>query len=108
MSNDWLLGGVANEVQTFFLLAIFAQITKNKAGKAKHCSDNCHIYEDQFEVMMEHGHLNREPLAVPSLWISPEIDSLEALETFDMERFDEYFKLENYQAHPAITYPFSV
>lgn len=107
-SNDWLLGGIANEVQTYFLLAIFAHITGQKPGKAKHCSDNCHIYEDQYAVLMEHKQHERKPFPAPKLWISPEIDSLEALETFDMDKFDDYFKLEGYESHGPIRYPFSV
>lgn len=107
-SNDWLLGGVFNEVQTYFLLAIFAHITGQKPGKAKHCSDNCHIYEDQYEVLMEHKQHERIPFDAPRLWISPEIDSLEALETFDMDKFDDYFKLDGYESHAAINYPFAV
>lgn len=107
-SNDFLLGGLANEVQTYFLLAIFAQITKQPAGVAKHCSDNCHIYEDQYEILMDKRQHERKPFDAPRLWISPEIDSLEALETFDMDKFDDYFKLEGYESHGSIIYPFSV
>ncbi|CAH0447949.1 Thymidylate synthase [Vibrio phage vB_VpaM_sm033] len=104
-SNDWLLGGVFNEVQSYFLLAIMAHITNQKPGVVRHHSDNCHIYEDQWEILMEHKQHEREPLPAPTLWISPEIDSLEKLETFDMDKFEDYFKVEGYQGHPSIMYP---
>lgn len=49
--------------------------------------------------------LKREPLNAPKLIINPDIKSLEDLETW--VSLDD-FKVEGYEYHPAIQYPFSV
>lgn len=102
-SNDLPLGQVFNAPQTFFLLAITAQITGLKAGKVFHKIVNGHIYEDQLELMKEQ--LKREPYAPPKLIINPEIKSLEDLETW--VTVDD-FEVIDYQHHEPIKYPFAV
>jgi thymidylate synthase len=86
------------------LLALVAQITGNKPGKAYHKIVNAHIYEDQLELMRD-VQLKREPFASPQLVINPDIKSLEDLETWVTM---EDFKVEAYQCHEPIAYPFSV
>jgi thymidylate synthase len=103
-SCDVPLGLNFNMVQVYFFLAIMAQITGHKAGKAYHKIVNAHIYEDQLELMRD-VQLKREPLPLPTLKINPEIKTLEDLETW-VTTAD--FEVEGYQSHPAIAFPFSV
>ncbi|MDD9177461.1 thymidylate synthase [Aliivibrio sp. A6] len=102
-SNDLPLGHTFNACQVFFLLAITAQITGLKAGKAYHKIVNGHIYEDQLELMKEQ--LKREPYAPPKLIINPNIKTLKDLETW--VTVDD-FEVVGYEHHEPIKYPFSV
>ena len=103
-SNDFCLGHVFNQVQCYVLLALMAQITGNKPGKVLHVINNVHIYEDQLELFKV-VQLNRDPFPLPKLWINPEIRTLEDLETWVTT---DDFRVEHYEYHPAIVYPFSV
>jgi thymidylate synthase len=103
-SCDVPLGLNFNMVQVYFLLAIMAQITGKKPGKAYHKIVNAHIYEDQLTLMRD-VQLKREPYDSPQLNINPDIKTLEDLETW--VTVDD-FELENYQCHEPIAYPFSV
>lgn len=103
-SCDVPLGLNFNMVQVYFLLAIMAQITGKKPGKAYHKLVNAHIYEDQLSLMQD-VQLKREPYDAPRLKINPDIKSLEDLETW--VTVDD-FELEGYQCHDPIAYPFSV
>ncbi|OCH24032.1 thymidylate synthase [Aliivibrio fischeri] len=103
-SCDVPLGLNFNMVQVYFLLAIVAQITGHKAGKAYHKIVNAHIYEDQLELM-QNVQLKREPLQAPIFKINPEIKSLEDLETW--VTMDD-FEVVGYESYEAIKYPFSV
>lgn len=103
-SCDVPLGLNFNQIQCFVLLALVAQITGHKAGKAYHKIANAHIYENQLELMRD-AQLTREPFASPQLKINPEIKSLEDIETW-VTRDD--FEVTGYQCHEAIQYPFSV
>lgn len=103
-SADIPLGLVFNLVQVYFLLAIVAQITGNKPGKAYHKIVNAHIYEDQLELMRD-VQLKRTPLPAPKLKINPDIKSLKDLETW--VTLDD-FEVEGYEYHEPIKYPFSI
>jgi len=103
-SCDVPLGLNFNQIQVFFFLAIMAQITGLKPGKAYHKIVNAHIYEDQLELMRD-VQLKREPFPSPKLIINPDIKTLEDLETW--VTMDD-FKVEGYQCHDPIAYPFSV
>ena len=98
------LGLNFNQIQVFVLLALVAQITGNKPGKAYHKIVNAHIYEDQLELMRD-VQLKREPFESPKLHINPKIKSLEDIETW--VTLDD-FTVEGYECHEAIKYPFSV
>jgi thymidylate synthase len=103
-SCDVPLGLNFNQVQVFTFLALMAQITGKKAGKAYHKIVNAHIYEDQLELMVD-VQLKREPFPSPQLKINPKIQSLKDLETWvTMEDFD----VLDYECHDAIKYPFAV
>lgn len=103
-SCDVPLGLNFNQVQVFFFLAIMAQITGLKAGTAYHKIVNAHIYDDQLELMRD-VQLKRDPFPSPKLIINPDIKSLKDLETW--VTMDD-FKVEGYQSHDAISYPFAV
>ncbi|MDP6165980.1 MAG: thymidylate synthase, partial [Gammaproteobacteria bacterium] len=74
-SCDVPLGLNFNMVQVYFFLAIMAQITGHKAGKAYHKIVNAHIYEDQLPLMRD-VQLKRQPLPLPTLNINPAIKTL--------------------------------
>jgi len=103
-SCDVPLGQNFNQIQVFTLLALMAQITGHKAGKAYHKIVNAHIYEDQLELMRD-VQLKREPYPSPKLHINPDIKSLEDIETW--VTLDD-FEVEGYRYHEPIAYPFSV
>jgi thymidylate synthase len=103
-SCDVPLGLNFNQVQCFVLLALMAQITGLKPGKAYHKIVNAHIYEDQLELMRD-VQLKREPFESPSFHINPKIKSFEDVETW--VTIDD-FSVEGYEHHPAIAYPFAV
>jgi len=103
-SCDVPLGLNFNQVQVYTLLAIVAQITGHKAGKAYHKIVNAHIYEDQLPLMRD-VQLKRTPFPSPQLKINPEIKSLVDIETW-VTTSD--FEVSGYQCHDAIQYPFSV
>lgn len=103
-SIDVPLGLVFNQVQVYTLLALMAQITGLKPGKAYHKLVNAHIYENQMDLMINEQ-LKREPLPLPTLKINPDIKTLEDIETW--VTVDD-FVVEGYQHHDPIKYPFSV
>ncbi|MFK4132284.1 thymidylate synthase [Pseudomonas luteola] len=103
-SCDVPLGLNFNMVQVYVLLALMAQITGHKAGKAYHKIVNAHIYENQLELMRD-VQLKRDPLPSPVLRINPDIKTLEDLETW--VTLDD-FSVEGYQYHEPINYPFAV
>ncbi|KTF12848.1 thymidylate synthase [Pseudoalteromonas sp. H103] len=103
-SCDVPLGLNFNQIQCFVLLALVAQITGHKAGKAYHKIANAHIYENQLELMRD-VQLKREPFESPKLAINPKIKTLEDIETW-VTRDD--FEVTGYQSHEPIQYPFSV
>ena len=102
-SWDGPLGGNFNEVQCWALLAITAQITGHKVGKATHSINNAHIYEDQLELVKEQ--VERVPYPAPKFHINSDIKTLKDLETW--VTMDD-FAVTEYQHHPAIKYPFTV
>lgn len=102
-SIDVPLGLVFNMVQVYTFLALMAQITGLKPGIAYHKMVNCHIYENQIDLIKEQ--LAREPFESPRLHINPEIKSLEDVLTWVSK---DDFTVEGYHCHPAISYPFSV
>ena len=104
-SNDFLLGQVFNMVQCYTLLALMAQITGLKPGIARQKIINLHIYEDQYNVLMEHKQFDREPFAPPTLEINPNIRTLDDVLTWVSK---DDFTIRGYEHHPAIAYPFTV
>lgn len=102
-SSDWPLGTTANMVQVWLLLRLMAQITNKNPQLAFHKNVNCHIYDNQLELVPEQ--LSRTPMAQPTIDINPDIKTLEDLETWVTIND---FKVTYPEFHPAIKYPFSV
>jgi thymidylate synthase len=103
-SCDVPLGLNFNQVQVYVLLALVAQITGHKPGKAYHKIVNAHIYENQLALMTD-VQLKRAPFPSPQLRINPKIKTLKDIE--DWVSTDD-FELDGYQCHEPIKYPFSV
>ena len=104
LTCDVPLGLNFNQIQCFVLLALVAQITGHKPGKAFHKIVNAHIYENQLPLMRD-VQLKREPLPLPKLHINPNIKTLDDIETWVTT---DDFSVEGYQCHEAIKYPFTV
>ncbi len=103
-SCDVPLGLNFNQIQCFVLLALMAQITGHKPGKAYHKIINAHIYENQLDLMRD-VQLKREPFPAPQLKINPKIKSLEDIESWVTT---DDFEVVGYQWHDPIKYPFAV
>ncbi|WP_415912927.1 thymidylate synthase [Neptuniibacter sp. QD37_11] len=102
-SNDLPLGTVANMVQAVIFLQLMAQITGNKPKDVLHVLVNCHIYENQLDLMRD-VQLERKPFPMPKIKINPNIKTLEDLETWVTT---DDFELVGYEHHEQIHYPFS-
>ncbi|QLK88085.1 thymidylate synthase [Arsenophonus endosymbiont of Aphis craccivora] len=103
-SCDVPLGLNFNQIQCFVLLALVAQITGHKPGKAYHKIVNAHIYENQLSIMRD-IQLKRTPYSLPQLRSNPNIKTLEDIETWVTS---DDFEVIGYQYHDAIKYPFTV
>lgn len=101
-SIDVPLGLVFNMPQTVYLLTLMAQITDHKPGKVFHKLINCHIYEDQLELMRD-VQLKREPYNLPKFKINPRIKNFNDIMTITKDDFE----LFDYKHHDPIKYPFS-
>jgi thymidylate synthase len=92
-SNDFFLGVPFNIASYSLLTAMIAQVTNMVPGTFTHSHGDAHVYVnhlDQIKLQM-----SREPKALPSLWLNPEVKSL-----FDF-KYDD-IKFLNYDPHPAI------
>jgi len=92
-SNDFFLGVPFNIASYSLLTAMIAHVTNMVPGTFTHSHGDAHVYVnhlDQIKLQM-----SREPKALPSLWLNPEVKSL-----FDF-KFDD-IKLLNYDPHPTI------
>jgi thymidylate synthase len=104
-SVDVPLGLAFNMPQTVFLLRVVAQITGLIPGKVFHKLVNCHIYEDQIDLMRVQ--IERSPYPEPTFHISEKIKGLSDLESWVDPRESTHFWIEGYEHHPHIDYPFS-
>ena len=92
-SNDFFLGVPFNIASYSLLTAMVAHVSNMVPGTFTHSHGDAHIYVnhlDQIKLQM-----SREPKALPSLWLNPEVKSL-----FDF-KYDD-IKLLNYDPHPTI------
>jgi thymidylate synthase len=92
-SCDFFLGIPFNIASYSLLTAMIAHVSNMVPGTFTHSHGDAHIYVnhlDQIKLQM-----SREPKALPSLWLNPEVKSL-----FDF-KYDD-IKLLNYDPHPTI------
>ena len=92
-SNDFFLGVPFNITSYSLLTAMIAHVTNMVSGTFTHSHGDAHLYInhlDQIKLQM-----SREPKALPSLWLNPDVKSL-----FDF-KYDD-IKLLNYDPHPTI------
>lgn len=92
-SCDMFLGVPFNIASYSLLLHMVAQVTGLQPGEFIHSFGDAHIYQEHFDVVQEQ--LAREPLALSTLRLNPEIRDINAFCMEDIE-------LENYQHHPPI------
>lgn len=101
-SNDIGLGKPYNVASYSLLLLLMCRITKMLPGKLSYFAWNSHIYQDHMEGIMHQ--ITRTPFEAPSIWIDPNIQCLEDLETWVTV---ESFKMIDYKSHGKISLPFS-
>ncbi|MCG7508110.1 thymidylate synthase [Mesorhizobium retamae] len=98
-SADIFLGVPFNIASYALLTMMVAQVTGLKPGDFVHTLGDAHIYSNHFEQAREQ--LRRQPKALPTMWINPEVKDLFAF------RFED-FRLENYIADATIKAPIAV
>jgi len=98
-SCDMFLGVPFNIASYSLLTHMIAQVCGLKAGEFVHVLGDAHIYLNHVEQVKEQ--LAREPLPLPTLWINPDVNSIDR---FTMEDF----RLDGYNCHPPIKAPMAV
>jgi len=98
-SADVFLGVPFNIASYALLTQMMAQVTGLKPGEFVHTFGDAHLYMNHFEQAKLQ--LARTPYPAPTMSLNPERTDIFAFEYSD-------FKLEGYQAHPAIKAPIAV
>lgn len=92
-SADAFLGVPFNIASYALLTMMMAQVLQLQLGDFVHTFGDAHIYNNHFEQIQQQ--LERQPFALPSMHINPEVKDLFSFRFAD-------FELQNYQAHPHI------
>lgn len=98
-SADVFLGVPFNIASYALLTMMVAHVTKLRPGEFIHTLGDAHLYDNHLEQAKLQ--LEREPRALPTMQINPDVDSI-----FDFSFED--FTLENYDPHPHISAPVAV
>jgi len=98
-SADIFLGVPFNIASYALLTMMVAQVTGLEPGDYIHTFGDAHLYSNHLEQV--ELQLQREPMALPTVRINPEVKDLFAF------RFED-FELLDYQAHPHIPAPVAI
>lgn len=92
-SADIFLGVPFNIASYALFTMMLAQVCGYEPGEFVHTMGDAHLYSNHIDQAKLQ--LTREPHALPTMWVNPEVKSI-----FDFKYED--FKLEGYEAHPHI------
>lgn len=98
-SCDMFLGVPFNIASYSLLTHMVAQVCGLGVGEFVHVLGDAHIYLNHVEQVKEQ--LAREPLPAPTLWINPDVNTIER---FTMEDF----RLDGYNSYASIKAPMAV
>jgi thymidylate synthase len=98
-SADIFLGVPFNIASYALLTMMLAQVCGYRPGDFVHTFGDAHLYANHFE--QTRLQLSRQPRALPTMWINPEVRDIFAF------RFED-FRLEGYDPHPHIAAPVAV
>jgi thymidylate synthase len=98
-SVDVFLGLPFNIASYALLTHMIAQVCDLKVGELVISTGDTHIYQNHIEQVKEQ--LTREPLALPTLWLNPDIKSIDKFTMDDIQ-------LTNYKSMDSIKAPMAV
>ncbi|MCA9351960.1 thymidylate synthase [Patescibacteria group bacterium] len=102
-SCDMFLGVPFNIASYALMLHIVAQMTDLEPDELILTLGDAHIYHDHFDAVKEQ--LKRTPDTLPTLWLNPNIKTLEDLDTKKLSEPNDIYtlaKLENYNPQETI------
>lgn len=98
-SNDYFLGASFNISSYALLMHMLAQVSDLDVGELVYTVGDLHLYHNHFEQAKEQ--LSREPYPLPTLWLNPDIKSIDDFTMNDI-------KLIDYKHHDTIKAPMAV
>ena len=98
-SADIFLGVPFNIASYALFTMMLAQVCGYQPGEFVHTFGDAHLYSNHFE--QARLQLSREPRALPTLWINPDVKDIFAF------KFED-FRLDGYDPHPHIPAPVAV
>jgi thymidylate synthase len=97
-SADFPLGIPFNIASYALFTHMIAQVCDLTVGDLIISLGDAHIYVNQIDGVKEQ--LTRDPFPLPTLWLNPDIKDITKFTMNDI-------RLENYQSHPPIIFPFA-